>query len=267
MTPKRRVAVLAALVIGLGVARGAQAERKSVGYSLSFVRGVRAHVVTANMNDPDVKMTVILASGGIGKSEPFRGMMRRTHPDAAITGTYFGLRDRLPTGSIIIEWNRLHGGFVGTAVAITPFNRVTFVHGRPANDSDWGAYESVIWVGPTLVQSGKIWVDPRAQGFRDPSLFRLRRRTAIGITRSGKLLLVAVNKPIYLSKMAAIMKDLAARDAAALDGGTSTALFYRGDFLARPGRRLTNVIALYSNGRRPSTRAAQSTKPAQPPAL
>lgn len=267
MKPRGRLTRLAvALGVVFGLAQGAQAERKSVGYSLTFVRGVPAHVVTVNMNDPDVKMTVILASGGVGKSESFRGMMRRTHPDAAITGTYFGLRDWLPTGSIIVEWDRVYGGFVGTAVAVTPFNHVSFIHGRVANDADWGGYESVIWVGPTLVQAGKIWVDPRAQGFRDASLFRPRRRTAIGVTRWGKLLFVAVNRPIYLSKMAAIMKDLGASEAASLDGGTSTALFYRGDFFATPGRHLTNVIAVYSNARH-IMRAAQAARPAPSPTL
>jgi len=265
--PRRRIASFAvAAVLAIGLGQGVRAERRSIGYSLTWVRGVQARVVTANMNDPDVKMTVILANGGIGKSESFRSMMRRTHPDAAITGTYFGLRNRLPTGSIILEWSRVYGGYVGTAVAVTPFNHVSIIHGRVANDADWGSYESVIWVGPTLVQAGKVWVDPRAQGFHDPALFRPGRRTAIGITRSGKLLLVAVNRPVYLSKMAAVMKDLGARDAAALDGGTSTALFYRGDFAATPGRALTNVIAVYSNGRH-FTRAAQAPKPKPSPAL
>jgi len=70
-------------------------------------------------------------------------------------------------------------------------------------------------------------------------------RAALGLTATNKLLLVTIARPITLSRLAKLMKALGARDAINLDGGTSTAIAYRGRVLHRPGRRLTNVLLVY----------------------
>jgi hypothetical protein len=41
------------------------------------------------------------------------------------------------------------------------------------------------------------------------------------------------------------MKALGAYHAVALDGGTSTAMYFAGRFIANPGRGLTNVLMIY----------------------
>jgi hypothetical protein len=90
-------------------------------------------------------------------------------------------------------------------------------------------------------------VDPRTEGFRDPALFRPNPRTAIGLTARNKLLLVAVTRSIYLSDLARVLKELGAVDAVSLDGGSSTALWYRGKYPATPRRALTHIIAVYES--------------------
>lgn len=237
-----------------------EAKPESVGYTYPIVNGIRAHVVTVNLNDPEVKVTLVLARKGIGTSEPFRWMMKRTHPDAAITGTYFGLRGLVPTGMMIVDGELINGGRVGSAIALTPFNEVSFVHSRPGVMNDWSGYELVLRGGPSLVSNGKTLLAPRAQGFRDPALYTRRPRTAIGVTRSNKLLLVAVAKPIYLRQLAAVMKGLGAVEAVALDGGSSTAMFFRGKFPVQTSRRLTNVLAVYCRARA-SPSVAQTAAP------
>ena len=43
------------------------------------------------------------------------------------------------------------------------------------------------------------------------------------------------------------MRSLGCRDAIALDGGSSSAMFYRGRFAARPHRSLTNLLVVYDS--------------------
>jgi hypothetical protein len=45
--------------------------------------------------------------------------------------------------------------------------------------------------------------------------------------------------------MAWIMRKLGAWDAVSMDGGSSTALFYRGRLFSRPARALTNLLVVY----------------------
>ena len=66
--------------------------------------------------------------GGLTAAE--QGHRERVRPAAAVTGTYFGLRDAQPVGDIVIGGRLVNSGFVGTALAITGKNRVRFVETR-----------------------------------------------------------------------------------------------------------------------------------------
>jgi exopolysaccharide biosynthesis protein len=55
---------------------------------------------------------------------------------------------------------------------------------------------------------------------------------------------------VYLRKLAEAVQALGAVRAAALDGGSSTALYYRGKSFAVPGRRLTNLLVVYDSASR-----------------
>ncbi len=61
----------------------------SIGYSRHANSGIIAHVVTINLADPEVRVSVALAEGGAGRSELFKSFVARTSPIAAITGTFF----------------------------------------------------------------------------------------------------------------------------------------------------------------------------------
>ena len=126
-------------------------------------------------------------------------------------------------------------------------DRFRFIPTRRWKSRDWSEYETVVCGGPRLVNAGRTLVVPRAEGFRDGSLFRRRPRTAVGVTRSNKLMLVTVTRPIYLRQLARLMRSLGCRDAIALDGGSSSAMFYRGRFTTRPRRSLTNLLVVYDS--------------------
>lgn len=249
----------------------------NVTYSKVSWSGISAHVVSVNMNSPDMKVTVSLAKHGRGSSESFGSMIHRVKPVAAITGTFFCTRSLMPTGDIVVEGNRIHTGSLGTGVCITPDNKVRFVPYSAGHKSGWEGYDTVLCAGPTLVVGGAMRLSPRDQGFRDPALFGAKRRTAVGVTAGNKLLLVAVDKPVQLRTLAKIMIHLGAVDAVDLDGGSSTALHYNGRTVSRPGRSLTNLLVVYNSltdyyhnrealipGSHPVQVATESPRPAQP---
>src|SRR5947209_7586917 len=209
--------------------------------------GIRASVIAVNLNDSSVKVSVALPQRGVGSRESFRSLLHRVRPAAAVTGTYFGLRDAQPVGDIVIGGRLVNSGFVGTALAITGENKVHFVETRRWKARDWRSYETVICGGPRLVTEGRAGVVPRDEGFRDRSMFRRRPRTAVGMTRHNRLVMVTVARPIYLRQLARLMRSLGCRDAIALDGGSSSAMFYRGCFAARPHRSLTNLLVVYDS--------------------
>lgn len=220
----------------------------NVAYQKRWVQGVPVHVVTANLNSKDVKVSPAIARYGIGTSEGFGSMLSRLQPSAAITGTYFCVRSLIPTGHIAIEGTLVNPGCLGTAVCFSSKNTVEFQpYNKPAPRP--GTFESVMCTGPRLVKNGVVSLSPWAEGFRDGNLYRPAQRSAMGITRWNKLLLVTVNRPIYMSKMAKIMRELGAADAVNLDGGSSTALYCDGKVWSHPGRRLTNLIVVYETPR------------------
>lgn len=223
-------------------------ERQGSGvyYCKGRVLNVGAHVVETDLDDPEVRVGVMLAQGGIGASERFSRMVARARPAAAITGTFFGKKNLLPTGDLVINGQQVFRGFIGTAVAITSGNLVSFIPTRYKDQSvDWSLYDTVIRGGPRLLDQGQIAVATRSEGFRTVSPSARRPRTAIGLTAENRLLIVAVRQQISLWELAKMMRALGAYHAVALDGGSSTALYFAGRYVARPARSLTNVLMIY----------------------
>ncbi len=219
---------------------------KGLYYRRGFVLRVGINVIEADLSDPEVHVAATLASGGVGSGESFSRMVRRTQPAAAITGTFFGMRNYVPTGDLVINGQSQFRGFIGTAVAITEGNLVSFIptqyKGRAV---DWSLYETVIRGGPRLVESGAVTMTARSEGFRTLPISARRTRTAVGLTRDNHLQFVAVRQGITLWELAKVMKAIGAYHAVALDGGTSTAMYFAGRYIANPGRSLSNVLLLY----------------------
>lgn len=223
-------------------------ERQGQGvyYHKGIVRGMGVHVVDADLSDPEVRIAVMVAQGGLGKIESFHKMVRRARPAAAITGTFFGIRNRLPTGDIVVNGRHIFAGFVGTAVAITEGNVVSFIETRYKGEKlDWSLFDTVIRGGPWLVKAGKLAMAPRHEGFRTLSVSSKRRRTAIALTADNHLLFIATRQNVSLWDFAKVVRALGVHHSVALDGGSSTALYFAGRHIANPGRGLTNLLLLY----------------------
>jgi len=214
----------------------------SVTFHRAFIHGASVCVVQADLNDPTVRIDVGLPAKGIAHSESFAGFVRRHAPVAAVTGIYFDIRTLQPTGTIVAGGRTVHESHIGTAVCFTPDNKVRFVDARLGEACDLSNTECGFRTGPRLLANGQYSLNPRREGFRHPGLYGARTRMALGVTAFNKLLLVFVRTPVTFSRLATIMKLMGATDAVCLDGGTSSAMYYKGQLIQRPGRLLTNVV-------------------------
>ncbi|MGM0491665.1 MAG: phosphodiester glycosidase family protein [Armatimonadota bacterium] len=218
-----------------------------VGYRVEFVSGIGVHIVQVNLGSPSVKVTPILSARYPGGAEPLGTICAREKPVAAITGTFFSRTSLLPIGDIMIDGRLVHFGGMGSALAITPDNKVDFRRIPWGRQQDWGMYESVMAAGPMLLEGGEVALAPAHEKFRDPRVLGRASRAAIGVTGHNKLLMVTTRQSISLWQLAKVMRGLGCTDAINLDGGSSTGLYYRGSTIVRPSRSLVNVLAVHVN--------------------
>jgi len=146
-----------------------------------------------------------------------------------------------PNGYVI----HFRGSLAQQAALFTPGAEVRFDILRFAErDTEaWQAVTEAVGAGPRLLTDGRITVYPEQEGFHDPKILSNRgQRSAIGITRDGKLLLVTVSG-LTVRELAEAMRQLGAVQAMNLDGGASSALYCNGLTLTQPGRALSNVLA------------------------
>lgn len=95
--------------------------------------------------------------------------------------------------------------------------------------------------GPTLIQDGRVKVLASQQHFKADIARGRAPRTAFGMTKDNKYLLLTVDghKPGYsmgatLTELAWVLRELGAVDALNLDGGGSTTMWLRGRTLGQP---------------------------------
>lgn len=208
-------------------------------------------VLSVDMNDPNVKVTGMVAKGGCGNAERFDTMVHRAHPTAAVTGTFFSPGSNIPIGDIVVDGRLAHRGGVGTGLCITQDNQCDFV--QPPYRycrMDWSQYDFVCTSGPRLINNGAPYVYPKQEGFRDSHLLHSATRLAVGLTANNKLLFVATRCKVQLGQMARALKKLGCTDAIALDAGSSLGFYNNGNMLIQPHRQLTNAILIYDDKNR-----------------
>lgn len=211
------------------------------------INGTNLEIIRVDMKKPGNKVTVVLSGSFPHKGESFEEMIKRSHPVAAINGTFFSKKTLKPVGDIVIDGVLKNEGRFGTAMAITPDNRVSFMKVPVGYNVDWSGYETVIACGPRLIKAGNIVVNPEGEGFKDSHVLGDAIRSAAGITANRTLLLVSTKETVSLKGMAKIMASLGCTDAINLDGGASTAISYHERVLIPAGRPLTNIIVVYEN--------------------
>ena len=138
-------------------------------------------------------------------------------------------------------------GDLGTAIAVTNHNIVKFLPSREPAVYKWSDYDSVIVAGPSLIMRGVRMVIPRDEGFKSGVHYSRRIRSAVGLTRGNKLVMVTTGQKLYLGESASAMRRWACVDAAVLDGGSSTGLYCNGRPIRNPGRGITSCLLVYDD--------------------
>ncbi len=222
----------------------ATASADSVVLESRRVCGASVLVITADLDDPGIMVDIGVPQKGIYHSAPFLSMVKLHAPVAAVTGTYFDVGTSVPVGTIVIGGKKVYTSCIGSAVCFYRPNRVEIQGKCEGEDCDFPGAECGLRTGPRLLASGGVCASSPQRRLRQPGLFRARARMALGVTPNNKLLLVAVRTPVTFDRLASVMKSLGASDAASLDGGSSSAMSYRGRVVRWPGRRLTNIIEI-----------------------
>lgn len=232
------------LLLLCGVAGAAPVEYKCwalreipVSLAVCDVVTTQARIVLAQGSSP---------SRGKWNSENFTQLIDRLHPLAAITGPYFDMDTNIPVCTIISDGKLVVNGIccsylmVGNGRASIGYNP----NGGPAT-VQWPAGLSMgVAGGPILVRDRRVHTNQKDEGFSDPGIFGTARRTAVGVTPGGKLVLMATNTPIGLRLWSRLAYDAGLSDAFNLDGGTSAGLYGGGRYFCRPGRRLTSFLVV-----------------------
>jgi hypothetical protein len=134
----------------------------------------------------------------------------------------------------------------GTTLGFLKGSRLEMRTARTDGKPDWDQHWFSLTAGPRLLRKGNLWIAPRKEGFRDPNVMGVAKRSALGFSKSHKTLFLATfTTPISLRHQASIMKSIGCYEAMNLDGGSSIALAYRGKVLVKPRRSLTNVLMVY----------------------
>jgi hypothetical protein len=189
-------------------------------------------------------------------AESFEEMVARAKPAAAINGTFFSedgpkrvMGDMVRAGQLV-KFTPWEDG--GTTFILHAGNRPEMVTERAQGAPDRSSHWLALTAGPRLLRDGKLYLHPKEEGFKDPDVFRSATRTALGYDKAGaKLLLVSILSPVTLEQEAKVMQALGTHQAMNLDGGTSQALAVGARTVLSPGRKLTNILAVY-DGRHPA---------------
>lgn len=229
--------------LSLGVSFGRE-PLSTVTYRHSVILGASVDIIKVDLKDSRISITPAVAKNFPNRPEQFETMVKRENPVAAINGNFFSTVTFRPVGDIVIDEELVYFGGLGTAMAITSKNKIEFIKVEPNRHMNWDGYKAVISCGPKLIENGKIILNAKAEGFRDPELFERRARSAVGVTYDDYLILVSINDGVYFRGLAEIMQELGCKEAMNLDGGQSCGMYYKGEFLRRPKTPLPNILVI-----------------------
>lgn len=223
-------------------------ENNSIYYFEKNISGFTVKVVQINLNGSNFKIIPIIAQGGIGCDESFASMVSRSNAIAAINGCYFDKYTKKPIGDIAKDGGLLNWGGFGATWGIKNDGTIEFDYIPKWTRKDYSDFQIGISCIPYLVRDGEVKIKTKQdlikEGFSDSHVFMKMPRSALGVTKEGKILFISVAKGIFMNEFANIVKALGVENAIGLDGGASVALYYNGKVIISPGRKLTNILAV-----------------------
>lgn len=243
--PRRGICIfILAFVFGLGSTLAKP--HAGVTYVKTEAAGVPLHLVDIDLERDDLVVRPVVVPNG--HRVQFGSLAKQHRPVAAINGTFFDTKTNITVGNLVSRGRLLSEGMTGSNLVFESNGTVQLLSSSRnlGRYKDWSKVEFAVGGGPTLLSSGKYFMSPKSEGFRDPGLFRPRPRTAIGVTKDGHLRFVVVTQPVSLWQLARALKELRCYHAINLDGGSSTGLSVGGKVVVRPQRKLTNLVGVFA---------------------
>ncbi len=109
---------------------------------------------------------------------------------------------------------------------------------------DWSSVVTSVGAGPTLLKNGTIIANGKSEGFTENKINTDRgQRSFAGVTKDNTLIIGTVAN-VNIKELAEICKKLGMINAINLDGGASSALYFKGKTITSPGRKLSNVMVV-----------------------
>ncbi|GGF94930.1 phosphodiester glycosidase family protein [Paenibacillus abyssi] len=212
-------------------------------------RSFSVQQVTLSLMHSKIHLDVALAGNTIGKVENLNSIAKRNNAIVAINGTFFDAYTeadfKTPYGYIVSkgQMKRKSSGDRRTIFTYDKNNLAELIPGPGFNDRfALGTMEGGLQAGPRLLKDGKVALNVKEEGFKDPKILTGGgARSALGITRDHKLILLTTGGAT-IPQLAEIMKQAGAHQAMNLDGGASSGLYYNGKYLTTPGRQISNAL-------------------------
>lgn len=198
------------------------------------------HVVTADVRSPRLS----LATSHSKHLQSVWRLLSNRGAVAAVTGTFFAPRSQTPVADVVVDGTVVAKGARGSVIAADWYGNVHIFDSGYAQAVDWFEYRYALRGAVRLVRDGRVAPDPKAQHFRDSRIWGRAPRVAAGTTRTGKLVLVATSQNVTLSELGRAMVAAGAVNAVNLDGGGSTAMYYKGRLVVAPKRKLSNLLLI-----------------------
>ncbi len=204
------------------------------------IEGSWHHAVIADLNSGLVSAEIVHSER---LAKPWT-MIGNVEPIAAVTGTFFAWETGRPVAEVMVDGTLVSEGRRGSMLGID-WNGAASIMDIPfGGQVDWLPYRFGLRGAVRLIRDGEVVPNPKAQGFKDPRIWGRAPRTGAGLTKHGKLILMATAKPMQLSQFGRAMKELGAEQAISLDGGGSTMLYYRGEMVIPTQRPLSNLLVV-----------------------
>lgn len=108
---------------------------------------------------------------------------------------------------------------------------------------DWDDVRHVIQAGPLLVKDGQNVLDIAADKMNEPKFLTKASWSFVGVGWNGKAVIGTVSG-VTMKEMAQTVQKLGLKDAVGLDGNASCGLYFQGGYKIRPGRKLSNCLAV-----------------------
>lgn len=227
-------------VVALASAADPYGDPPATAYSKFVHEKTGYHAVTADLMRYEVTASVHYSD----RLTSFWRVVGKVQPIAAITGTFFAWENQQPVADVVVNGNQKATGYRGSVLAVDWHGQVKIFDVPTKQAADYTGYRYALRGLVRVVNAGEVKPNPKAQGFRDRRIWGHAPRTAVGITKSNKVVMVATARAITLSQLGRALKSIGVVDAVSLDGGGSTMLYYMGDTKVSSNRGLSTAFLL-----------------------